>query len=100
MAKHIAYIKGLNKAFKSRAYTIPDTTEQTFSFNPYNKNDLKTDIGVDKNTVLFVTADTKDEGGYILVRDDYHLISEGDTFIITQNNVFAATYLNINNPKR
>ena len=100
MAKHIAYIKGLNKAFKSRAYTIPDTTDQTFSFNPYNINDLKTEKGVDKNTVLFITADEKDEGGYILIGDNYHLISEGDAYIITQNGVFAA-YLNediINNP--
>ena len=94
MAKHIAYIKGLNKAFKSRAYTIPNTTNQTFSFNPYDTNDLKTERGVDKNTVLFITADAKDDGGYILVGETYHLISEGDSFIITQNGVFAATYLN------
>jgi hypothetical protein len=101
MAKHIAYIKGLNKAFKSRAYTIPDTTDQTFSFNPYNINDLKTEKGVDKNTVLFITADAKDEGGYILIGENYHLLSEGDAFIVTQNGVFAATFLNedtINNP--
>lgn len=75
MAKKLSLVNGFHNI-----YTV------NLSNNQYDISKFTGGVGkVDKNSVMFVIADTADDNKYILD----HRIKYGERFIVTQNNVFA-----------
>lgn len=87
MAKKFAEITGVHKIFKSET-PIEGQNAGTTVYTEMYITDSELQENIDKNTIVFVTADNEDVDK--IIGPNNYKISKNDCFIVAQNKVYAA----------